>query len=404
LNENLLLKKLESVVTVDEMVAFLRKLISIPSHWDVPTKEEKIVEELAKYFKKVELPFELQPVENKRFNIIARLKGTGGGKSLALNGHLDTVPPYNMTVDPFGAVIKGNRIYGRGAVDMKGPITAMIMALTAFKRSGIKLKGDLIFTGVLAEETNSDGCEALVHSGFRADGAIVGEPSNREYAIAHRGLEWLEVEIIGKRAHGGIPEAGVNAIVNAAKFILRVQEKIIPRLKKLTHPHMGPSVMNFGRIEGGTQPSTVADKCIIQLDRRYIPSEKLEDVIREYEDILIELSREDPNFKGILRRMPSSIMKIYDHVPMETPPDHPLVHAVVNSLKKIIGTLPKMTTRRGWTDAAILNYYGKIPTVVYGPGDIARSHSVDEYITVEELVEGFKAYCLISMNFCGVED
>jgi acetylornithine deacetylase/succinyl-diaminopimelate desuccinylase len=404
LNENLLLKKLESVVTVDEMVAFLRKLISIPSHWDVPTKEEKIVEELAKYFKKVELPFELQPVENKRFNIIARLRGTGGGKSLALNGHLDTVPPYNMTVDPFGAVIKGNRIYGRGAVDMKGPITAMIMALTAFKRSGIKLKGDLIFTGVLAEETNSDGCEALVHSGFRADGAIVGEPSNREYAIAHRGLEWLEVEIIGKRAHGGIPEAGVNAIVNAAKFILRVQEKIIPRLKKLTHPHMGPSVMNFGRIEGGTQPSTVADKCIIQLDRRYIPSEKLEDVIKEYEDILIELSEEDPNFKGILRRMPSSIMKIYDHVPMETSPDHPLVHAVVNSLKKIIGTLPKMTTRRGWTDAAILNYYGKIPTVVYGPGDIARSHSVDEYITVEELVEGFKAYCLISMNFCGVED
>ena len=213
---------------------------------------------------------------------------------------------------------------------------------------------------------------------------------------------WLEIEIIGKRAHGGIPEAGVNAIVNAAKFILRVQEKIVPRLKKLYHPHMGPSVMNFGRIEGGTQPSTVADRCIIQLDRRYIPVEKLEDVIKDYEDILRELSEEDPDFKWELRRMPSSIMKLYDHVPMETSPDHPLVHAVINSIEKITGVPPKMTTRRGWTDAAILNYYGKIPTVIYGPGDILRSHSSDEYITIEELWEGFKIYCLIAMDFCGV--
>ncbi|HHU68782.1 MAG TPA: M20 family metallopeptidase [Thermoanaerobacterales bacterium] len=402
MDENNLLKKLEEAVPINELVELVRKMISVPSHWDVPTMEEEIVSELADYFNDVGLSFELQPIDKRRSNIIARVQGAGGGRSLALNGHLDTVPPYNMTIDPFGAVIENNRIYGRGAVDMKGPIAAMIMTLLAFKRTGIELKGDLIFTGVLAEETNSDGCETLIESGFRSDGAIVGEPSNREYAIAHRGLEWLEIEIIGKRAHGGIPEAGVNAIVNAAKFILRVQEKIVPRLKKLYHPHMGPSVMNFGRIEGGTQPSTVADRCIIQLDRRYIPVEKLEDVIKDYEDILRELSEEDPDFKWELRRMPSSIMKLYDHVPMETSPDHPLVHAVINSIEKITGVPPKMTTRRGWTDAAILNYYGKIPTVIYGPGDITRSHSSNEYITIEELWEGFKTYCLIAMDFCGV--
>lgn len=402
MDENILLKKLEEAVPVNELVELVRKMISVPSHWDVQTMEEEIVRELADYFNDVGLSFELQPVDERRSNIIARVQGTGGGRSLALNGHLDTVPPYNMTVEPFEAVIENNRIYGRGAVDMKGPIAAMIMTLLAFRRTGIKLKGDLIFTGVLAEETNSDGCETLIESGFRSDGAIVGEPSNREYAIAHRGLEWLEIEILGKRAHGGIPEAGVNAIVNAAKFILRVQEKIVPKLKELNHPHMGPSVMNFGRIEGGTQPSTVADRCIIQLDRRYIPVETLEDVIRDYEDVLKELSKEDQDFKWELRRMPSSIMKLYDHVPMETSPDDPLVRAVVNSIEKITGVPPKMTTRRGWTDAAILNYYGKIPTVVYGPGDISRSHSSDEYITVEELREGFKTYCLIALNFCGV--
>lgn len=397
-----LLKELENQVSTDELVELLRKMISIPSHWDVPNQEVDIVNFLSDFLKKEGIEYKLQNIDKIRSNIIAKLDGTGEGKSLTLNGHLDTVPPYNMTVDPFAANIIGDKIFGRGAVDMKGPIACMIMTLIAFKRAGIKLKGDLIFAGVLAEETNSDGCEALIHSGYRTDGAIVGEPSNNEYAIAHRGLEWLEIEIIGKRAHGGIPEAGVNAIVNAAKFVLRVQEKVVPRLKNLYHPHMGPSVMNFGCINGGTQPSTVADRCIIQLDRRYIPSESLSDVINEYEDILKELSEENADFKYKLRRMPSSIMKIYEHVPMETSPDHPLVHAVVNSLKRINGVPSKMTTRRGWTDAAILNYYGKIPTVVYGPGDISRSHTADEYITIKELIDGFRTYCLIAMEFCEI--
>ncbi len=398
-----LLKKLENQISTDELVELLRKMISIPSHWDVPNREVDIVYFLSDFLKKEGIEYELQKVDKIRSNIIARLNGTGEGKSLALNGHLDTVPPYNMTIDPFAANILKSKIFGRGAVDMKGPIACMIMTLIAFKRAGIKLKGDLIFTGVLAEETNSDGCEALIHSGFKADGAIVGEPSNNEYAIAHRGLEWLEIEIIGKRAHGGIPEEGINAIVNAAKFILRVQEKLVPKLKNRYHPHMGPSVMNFGRIDGGTQPSTVADKCIIQLDRRYIPSESLDDVINEYKNILEELYNEDKDFKYELKRMPSSIMKIYDHVPMETSPDDPLVHAVVNSLQKINKIPPKMTTRRGWTDAAILNYYGKIPTVVYGPGDISRSHTAEEYITIEELINGFRTYCLVAMEFCEID-
>jgi acetylornithine deacetylase/succinyl-diaminopimelate desuccinylase family protein len=402
LKEKDLLEKLCGSVSKQEIVDLTRKLIRIPSHWDVPTLEREMVDELIKYCDDNGLDYKLQPVDGQRSNIIVRLPGSGGGKSLALNGHLDTVPPYNMTVEPFEAKVDGNRIYGRGAVDMKGPVATMLATILAFKRSGIKLKGDLIFTGVLAEETNSDGSETLISSGFRADGAIVGEPSNYEYAIAHRGLEWIEFEIIGKSAHGGIPNAGVNAIVNAAKFIMRVQERVVPRLRDFDHPYMGPSVMNFGRIEGGTQPSTVADRCIIQIDRRYTTAEELKDVLQEYEDILKELSEEDPSFKGVMRRMPSSIMKQYDHVPMETSPDHPLVYAVKETIEYITDAPPKLTTRRGWTDAAILNFYGKIPTVVYGPGDISRSHSPSEYITVEELYDGFRAYCLIAMKFCGL--
>jgi acetylornithine deacetylase/succinyl-diaminopimelate desuccinylase family protein len=402
MNDKQLLEGLAGHGTAEELVALTRRLVAIPSHWEVPTREVEVVQALADFCRQEGLPYRLQQVEGPRSNIIVRLPGTGGGRSLAFNGHLDTVPPYDMP-EPFAAAVKGSRIYGRGTVDMKGPIAAMLMAVRAYHRSGVRLKGDLYFTGVLAEETNSDGSEALIESGFRADGAIVGEPSGGEYAIGHRGLEWLEVEIIGKAAHGGVPEAGINAIVNAAKFIMRVQEKVVPRLKTLQNPYMGPSVMNFGRIEGGSQPSTVADRCILLLDRRYTPAEQLTDVLKEYEDILQELREEDPGFQGVLRRMESSLMKKYDHVPMETSPYDPLVESVKASLKTVRGTPPGMTTRRGWTDAAILNYYGRMATVVYGPGDISRSHTPGEYITVEELVEGFRVYCLIAARYCGLD-
>jgi len=403
MKEKALLEKLISQVSADELVSLTRRLVSIPSHCNVPTREEEVVRELCKFLEEHDLSYKLQEVDGERSNIIVRLPGTGSGRSLALNGHLDTVPPYNMNFDPFAAEVKDNKIFGRGTVDMKGPIATMIMAMLAFKRAGIKLKGDLFFTGVLAEETTSDGCEMLIESGFKVDGAVVGEASNREYAIAHRGLEWLEIEIIGKTVHGGVPETGINAIVNAAKFILRVQEKVMPRLKNFTHPHMGPSVMNFGRIEGGTQPSTVAGKCIIQLDRRYTPAENLEDVLEEYENILKELSEEDPDFKGVMRRMPSNLMKKYDHVPLETAPDDPIVSAVRDSIKEVAGVEPILNTKRGWTDAAILNYYGKIPAVVYGPGNISRSHGPNEHITVDELLEGFKTYCMIAMRYCELD-
>lgn len=395
--------KVVSQVTLDEIVGLTSDLIQIPSHWDVPTKEIEMVEAVADFLTKENIPFSLQLVEGKRNNIIATIPGSGGGKSLALSGHLDTVPPYNMEVDPFAAEMVDGKIYGRGAVDMKGPVAAMLMALAAYRRAGVTLKGDLIFAGVLAEETNSDGSETLIRSGFKTDAAIVGEPSDREYAIGHRGLEWIEVEFFGKTAHGGVPQDGVNAIVHAARFINRVQDEVIPKLALRDHPHMGPSVMNFGRIEGGTQPSTVADHCVVRMDRRYISSESLDQVISEYQQVLDDLSREDPAFKAKLKLMDIGTMAHFHHVPLETSPDDPIVEAVTRSIRDVSGVEPRMTTRRGWTDAAIFGHYGKIPTVVFGPGSLSRSHSKAEYITVDELHEGFRTYVSIAARYCGLE-
>jgi acetylornithine deacetylase/succinyl-diaminopimelate desuccinylase family protein len=257
----------------DELVSLTQQLIRIPSHKDAPGREKKVAEYIYNYCLENGLEVVLEKVEGERCNVLAYLRGDGTGRTLMLNGHTDTVPPYNMTIDPFEANIMDGYIFGRGAVDMKGALACMLTAMLAVKRSGIKLKGDVIFTGVIGEEERSEGTEHIVKSGLKADGAIVGEPSNYEYAIGHRGLEWLEIIIKGKAAHGGIPHLGINAIEKAAVFINKVKEELYPMLEGRYNEYMGPSVMNFGVIQGGSQPSTVADTCSIKIDRRYIPGE-----------------------------------------------------------------------------------------------------------------------------------
>jgi len=395
------LNALTDSVSQEDLNELTSRFLKIPSHWELPYKEREMVEGVVAFLETEGIPFDLQKVEEGRSNVIACLKGKGSGKSLSLVGHLDTVPPYNMK-DPFSGATKGDRIYGRGAVDMKGPDAVMLLTLAAFKRAGIKLKGDLYFAGVLAEETNSDGAETLIESGFRTDAVIVGEPSGIEYSIGHRGLEWIEVEFKGKVAHGGFPEEGVNAILQASRFINRVQEKVLPMVMSRHHPHMGSSVMNFGRIEGGMQPSTVAGSCTLQLDRRYIPGESVESLMKEYQEVIDDLSREDPTFKAELRLMDIGVMNNYQHVPLETSPDDPIVDAIIFGLEEVHGKTAVMSTRHGWTDAALFGHYGKMPTVVYGPGDLLRAHGPDEYITEKELMDGFQTYLLTAMKYCGI--
>jgi acetylornithine deacetylase/succinyl-diaminopimelate desuccinylase len=401
-------------VSDDEIIALARKLISIPSHHDVPGKEKEVADFLAGFLTDQGLACTIQNVDGERGNVIATLPGTSGStrgnsdgnagssgsRKLLFNGHLDTVPPYRMTVDPFAGDIKDGMLYGRGTVDMKGPIAAMLMAMIGLHRAGVQLAGQLVFTGVLGEEGASEGTEALVLDGITADGAIVGEPSNFEYAMGHRGLEWLEIEVTGKTAHGGIPDKGINAIVKAARLVSLIDQRIPPALKERFNPAMGPSVMNFGKIEGGTQPSTVADRCIIQIDRRYIPGETVQGVIAEYQTLIDELAAADPDFKAEIRRMPSNMMEHFDHVPMATPEGADIVKAVQAAIRSVTGAEPTITTRRGWTDAGLLGGVAGIPTVVCGPGDISASHTADEHIPVASLLKGVDLYLMAAIEFC----
>lgn len=387
--------------TEDEVVQLTQELIRIPSHKDVENREKKVAEYIYNFCVENGLKVGYQEVDGVRKNVIAYLNGEGTGKTLMFNGHMDTVPPYDMTIDPYGGENKDGFIWGRGASDMKGPIASMLVAMLAIKRSAMKMKGNIIFTGVLGEEEQSEGAETLVKSDIKADGAIVGEPSNYEYAIGHRGLEWIEVKIKGRAAHGGVPHLGINAISKAAKFILRVEEELMPKLEGRNNEYMGPSVMNFGKIEGGNQPSTVADWCSIKIDRRYIPGEDVASVFKELQDIIDKLKEEDSEFDAELIRMENNFLTL-DHLYLITPPEDPIVIATRDGIKEIIEEEPNITRRRGWTDAALLSNFGNIPTVITGPGDISYSHTKDERVPIKHLVDYVSIYCKIAEKFCEI--
>lgn len=384
----------------NDVVKLTQDLVKIPSHKFIENRESEVAEFIYNYCKKNGLEVEYQQVEGLRRNVIARLKGKGTGKNLIFNGHIDTVPPYEMEFDPFSAEIKDGYLLGRGCNDMKGAIACMITAMLNIKNKGIQLGGDIILTAAVGEEEKSDGTEFVVKSGITADGAIVGEPANYGYALGHRGLEWLEIRIEGKIAHGGIPELGINAISKAAKLIRRIEEQLMPKLKERQNEWMGPSVMNFGLIKGGTQPSSVADSCIIQIDRRYLPGENVEGVIKEYQDIIDEIKAEDKEFKAEIIRMDSNLMDEFDHAPLIAQPDSDIAKTVYNVLKEFVNKEPNIEKRRGWTDAGVLSTYGKIPTVVTGPGDLKYSHAKNEKIPVVDLTNYVEIYTKIAEEFC----
>lgn len=384
---------------VGELINLTQELIRIPSHKDIPTQEKGVAEFIYMYCKENNIEVEVQDVVDDRKNVIAYIRGDGTGKSLMFNGHLDTVTHYDMIIDPFKAEIKDGYIWGRGAVDMKGALASVLMTMVAMKRADYTPGGDIIFTGVIGEEGKSEGTEHIVKSDLRADAAIVCEPSNYEYAVGHRGLEWFDIIIKGKASHSGTPEKGINAIEKAMNFIQKVKEVLYPKLKERCNEYMGESLMNFGTIQGGTGQSTVADSVILRIDRRYVPGETVESVMEDYQEIIDLLKIEDPTFNAEVRRTPESVLEL-NHPPLITSMNEPIVFAVRESIKEVINHEPKLTRGIGWTDAALLKAYAEIPTIVFGPGDLALAHTEDERIEIDDLVNAVDIYSRVIDKFC----
>lgn len=395
-----ILNRLKSVVAEEEVISIIGNLVIISSHRGIENQETGVAKYIHNFFQKEGIDSELVHVADGRFNVIARLKGSGEGKSLLLTGHTDTVPPYDMD-DPYCLKIKEGKLYGRGVVDMKGPLACMAYSLVAIKRANIKLNGDLLFAGVIDEEEKSLGTIDLIERGIKADAAIVGEPSNLDICVAHRGLEWFELQFIGKAVHGGNQDKGINAILKASNFIQRVEEKLMPKINMETHPLIGKSSMNYGTIMGGTQPSTVAGECTLKIDRRWVPGVKYSDVIKQYQNIIDELSNEDKDFTCYIKVMDESVMKEgYVHEAMETDVKHPIVSITRDMTEGVWGKSPEITYFPAWSDGGLLNTYANIPTIIFGPGGLESAHSKDEHLDIDQVLPAVLIYGLVASKFC----
>ncbi len=389
-------------VTQEEITRWTMDMVSIPSYPGIPAQERAVAEYIQRVFIEEGIPCHLQELTDDRVNVIATLKGSGGGRSLLFNGHTDTVPPYDMenACEPY---IEDGRLHGRGAADMKGPLATMMAAVIAVKRSGLSLGGDVIFTGVAGEEYGSIGAIKLLEAGLSADGAIVAEPlSTPLIGIAQRGLEWYQVDFMGRAVHGGSQSAGINAIEKASRFINAVDELLKPALRATTHPIIGESTVNIAVIDGGTQPSTVPGHCVVQFDRRFLPGvEKYEGVTSQLQGLLDSLAAEDPDFRAELSVMPVSIMEHgYVHQGFETDPEDPLVRCCVQAGEIALGTPLECVAVPCWTDGGLISHYGNIPTVVWGPGHLELCHSSGEYIEPDDMMRCARAYFEAIKLFC----
>lgn len=394
---------LKSVISEAEIISIIKELVKRPSYPGVENQETSVASWIHDFFGREGISSEVIPVVDGRCNVVARLKGSGNGKSLLLTGHLDTVPPYDMPGNPFEVEEKEGQLLGRGVVDMKGALACMMASMAALKRAKIDLQGDVIFAGVIDEENKSEGTIHLIESGIGADAAIVGEPTELNICVAHRGLEWFQFDIQGKTVHGGKQKEGINAISKAVNLIQRVDEKLIPKIESKTHSVIGTSSMNYGLIQGGTQPSTVAGHCFLQVDRRWVPGETYKEVVQEYQDIIDELHREDKDFRCKLKVMEVSVMKEgYVHEAMEIEKNHPIIDIVTRTTEEITKKTPKHTYFPAWSDGGLLSSYAKIPTIVFAPGNLESAHSANEYLEIEQIVPAALIYAITAIKFCKI--
>jgi len=378
-------------------------LVRTPSHRGLDRQEEAVARILAEWLRARGVEADVKEAAPGRPNVIARVQAPSAGRRLVLCGHTDTVPPNAPDPgDSFSGEIRAGHLWGRGAADMKGGIAAMAAAVAALAATQALRAGEVVLAAVVDEEMESLGAEALIAGGLRADGAIVGEPTENRLALGHKGLEWIEVSFQGKAAHGGTPGAGINAIVAAARFAAQVEAELLPALARRAHPRLGPPTLNLGTIAGGDQPSTVAASCAITLDRRTVPGESYPSVVAELTGLLARVEAGMPGLRTSVRRVPGG-MATLEHLPTWVEADHPLAAAVARARPSGTGRKEAPTVFPAWTDASLLANFAGIPSVVLGPGDLALAHGPDERVPLAQVAEAARIYADAARRFCAPE-
>ena len=332
-----------------------------------------------------------------RASAVGRLVGQGGpgNRALLWNGHIDVVPagdPAGWRHPPFAGVVADGRLWGRGAADMKGAVTALLEAVATLQRAGVRLQGDLVVHAVADEEMLGElGTRHLVASGeARADAAVCGEPTGLRPLVACRGILWVRITARGRSCHASTPHLGINAISQMGRVI-----QALDGLRwSARHPLLGPPTLSVGTIAGGTKTNVVPDRCTITVDRRLLPGETARQALEELRQVLRGLQAADP-------RLDVELEVLEQAEPSEISPAEPIVQAALRARRLVGLDDDGVGGMVATTDARFLINDAGIPTVILGPGRLEQAHTVDESVALDELEAGALLYAALMCEYLG---
>jgi acetylornithine deacetylase len=327
--------------------------------------------------------------EPGRISVTGTLRGSGGGKSLMLNAHYDTVGIDGMP-EPFSAAVRDGKMYGRGSYDMKGSLAAQMAAVKSLVDSGTKPRGDVVIAAVADEEYGSIGTADLINH-LRTDAAIVTEPTALQICLAHKGYLWIEVETKGRAAHGSRFEQGIDANIRMGRFLAELDTLERDLRQRPPHPLVGPPSLHAATIQGGEGLSTYAASCKLQIERRTIPGETEAQVIGELQQIISRLSAADPTFQA-------SIRPFFVRDPFEVSKEASVVRALDRASTKILGRTPNYMGDTPWMDAALLHAAG-VETVVMGPAG-GGAHAAVEWVELDSVAHMAAILAEAAVDYC----
>lgn len=405
----------------EDAIEFLREMVTIPS---VTGDEAAIQRFMNKYLNDIGLDVDMwetdweelkkhpgyRPVARgyeNRPNIVATLKGTGGGRSLLLNGHTDVIPVGNgegWSDDPWSAKIENGLLYGRGSCDMKSGVASHVLAVQYLKELGLTPKGDVMINVVIDEEVSGHGTLDTVIRGYKADAGISGETSDLHVQPACIGRIWFEIEVHGKPAGVQQRYLGVSGITLGQKIVQAVQELEDHRVATVSHP-LYPSAIDslpclIGSFQAGSYPSAFPDTALLKGSIGTVPGEDHEGVKQSLVDKIAECAAQDPWMKD---HPPVVRFVGFDAEASEISRDHEIVSTVGKIYKELTGKEPTISGRQGAADTRFLNSYGETPTVIFGPGSTAIMHSNDEYVSIDDYIASIKVVALSIYDWCNDE-
>ncbi len=342
-----------------------------------------------------------------RHDVVGTFSGKGGGRSLIFNGHIDTVDFVDLTKwkqHPNHPYVEDGKLYGRGSCDMKGGLCASLMAMRTLKELGIELKGDVMFESVIDEEGGGNGTLACITHGYKADAAIIPEPSDLWIAPAHMGWLIYRIEVEGVAIHSGAKKDGINAIEKMCKYIQAMQEA--ERVWSLTrrHPYLPPQHLSIDTIVGGTDATIVPNKCVLEVIVNILPDDEPgykwrgEKFDIEFRKLMDYVTASDP----WLEAHPPKIELFQLGSGCDTGLSHPICDALSTATEEVRGEKPKCKGLISGADGRLLVNYGDTPTVHFGPGSMEVAHTINEFVPVQEYIECIKIFARTMIDWCGL--